>query len=155
MRVLLTFLTLWIERTAAASLAAAVFHIESVPAPLWRDPVFDGAADPTAVFDHSNGEWRIVCVVPTAFFFFFFLLYLFLCCTLSLFASLLLSVVLHPKEGVTVREAAWRNLVLWYSHRICEQCGRRAYLEISWSRERHGPAVEEKTGDLLGSRALP
>jgi hypothetical protein len=35
------------------------FHIAEAPAPLFRDPVFDGAADPTAIWDPAKGEWLI------------------------------------------------------------------------------------------------
>jgi thiol-disulfide isomerase/thioredoxin len=35
------------------------FDIASAPAPLFRDPVFDGAADPTAIWKESTKEWLI------------------------------------------------------------------------------------------------
>ena len=35
------------------------FKIENAPAPLFRDPVFDGAADPTVIFDSAKNEWLI------------------------------------------------------------------------------------------------
>ena len=35
------------------------FDIEKSPAPLFRDPVFDGAADPSAIWNHKTGEWWI------------------------------------------------------------------------------------------------
>lgn len=35
------------------------FAIEGAPAPLFRDPVFDGAADPSVVFDKRTGHWLI------------------------------------------------------------------------------------------------
>ncbi|MEG1875520.1 MAG: hypothetical protein RR185_08120, partial [Angelakisella sp.] len=35
-------------------------HLETnwkTPAPLYRDPVFDGAADPTVIYNHEDGCW--------------------------------------------------------------------------------------------------
>ena len=32
---------------------------EKAPAPLFRDPVFDGAADPSAIYNRNTGEWLI------------------------------------------------------------------------------------------------
>jgi hypothetical protein len=37
----------------------ARFDIEKAPAPLFRDPVFDGAADPSVLWNHNTGEWWI------------------------------------------------------------------------------------------------
>lgn len=33
--------------------------IERAPAPLYRDPVFDGAADPSVVFEETDGSWLV------------------------------------------------------------------------------------------------
>jgi hypothetical protein len=33
--------------------------IEHAPAPLYRDPVFDGAADPSVVYEKTDGSWLI------------------------------------------------------------------------------------------------
>ena len=41
------------------SRTGASLHPERFPAPLWRDPIFDGAADPTVVWDERRREWRI------------------------------------------------------------------------------------------------
>jgi hypothetical protein len=35
------------------------FHVSDAPAPLFRDPVYDGAADPTAFYDGKKKEWLI------------------------------------------------------------------------------------------------
>lgn len=35
------------------------FAIEKAPAPLFRDPVFDGAADPTVIWNDQTNEWII------------------------------------------------------------------------------------------------
>ena len=39
--------------------APARFDIERAPAPLFRDPVYDGAADPSVIHDHQTDEWLI------------------------------------------------------------------------------------------------
>ena len=36
-----------------------VFHLADAPAPLFRDPVYDGAADPTAIWNATKREWLI------------------------------------------------------------------------------------------------
>jgi len=35
------------------------FDVEKAPAPLFRDPVFDGAADPSVLWNQETGEWWI------------------------------------------------------------------------------------------------
>lgn len=35
------------------------FDLESAPAPLFRDPVYDGAADPSVIWNDRTGEWWI------------------------------------------------------------------------------------------------
>ena len=35
------------------------FEIKRAPAPLYRDPIFDGAADPSVVYEPSDGSWLI------------------------------------------------------------------------------------------------
>jgi len=42
---------------AAAALAFAVQAAPLAPVPLYRDPVHDGAADPSIVYDPARGEW--------------------------------------------------------------------------------------------------
>jgi sucrose-6-phosphate hydrolase SacC (GH32 family) len=37
----------------------AALDMAGAPAPLFRDPVFDGAADPTAVWNEAAGEWWV------------------------------------------------------------------------------------------------
>ena len=37
----------------------ARFDIEQAPAPLFRDPVFDGAADPTVIWNKQTKEWLV------------------------------------------------------------------------------------------------
>ena len=39
--------------------SGAAFKPEEWPEPLWRDPIFDGAADPTVIWDNRRKEWRI------------------------------------------------------------------------------------------------
>lgn len=41
------------------STIGARFDIAQAPAPLFRDPVFDGAADPTVIWNESTKEWLI------------------------------------------------------------------------------------------------
>jgi len=41
------------------STTGAKFDVAKAPAPLWRDPLYDGAADPTVVWDDSKREWRV------------------------------------------------------------------------------------------------
>lgn len=41
------------------SVGRPFFHAEQAPAPLFRDPVFDGAADPTVIWDPGQKEWLI------------------------------------------------------------------------------------------------
>jgi hypothetical protein len=36
---------------------AANFDVNNAPAPLFRDPIFDGADDPTVVFDEKRKAW--------------------------------------------------------------------------------------------------
>lgn len=36
------------------------FAIEDAPAPLFRDPIFDGAADPSMAWNHETEEWWIL-----------------------------------------------------------------------------------------------
>lgn len=43
----------------ASSLQAQEFLINEAPAPLFRDPIFDGAADPSVVWNDSCQEWWI------------------------------------------------------------------------------------------------
>ena len=52
------------DRAPAASSGIAVapagsLMIEKAPAPLYRDPIFDGAADPSVVYEESDGSWLI------------------------------------------------------------------------------------------------
>ncbi|WP_197527052.1 glycoside hydrolase family protein [Pirellulimonas nuda] len=42
-----------------ATAPAGAFDIEHAPAPLFRDPMFDGAADPSIVFNPEDGSWLI------------------------------------------------------------------------------------------------
>ena len=35
------------------------FNIAQAPAPLFRDPLFDGAADPTVIWNHLTREWLV------------------------------------------------------------------------------------------------
>ena len=35
------------------------FTLSNSPAPLFRDPVFDGAADPSMIWDNINHQWLI------------------------------------------------------------------------------------------------
>ena len=45
--------------TGFAVAPAGSFDVEHAPAPLFRDPVFDGAADPSVVYDDADGSWTI------------------------------------------------------------------------------------------------
>ena len=36
-----------------------IIDIENIPAPLFRDPIFDGAADPTMIWNDETKEWYI------------------------------------------------------------------------------------------------
>lgn len=40
-----------------ATMAQKQFDIEQAPAPLFRDPVFDGPADPSLIWHHEKKEW--------------------------------------------------------------------------------------------------
>ena len=42
---------------AASVGVAGRFDFDNAPAPLWRDPRFDGATDPSVVYDEGNGAW--------------------------------------------------------------------------------------------------
>jgi predicted GH43/DUF377 family glycosyl hydrolase len=44
---------------AVSSQKAPHFDIEKAPAPLFRDPVFDGAADPSITWNAKTGEWWV------------------------------------------------------------------------------------------------
>jgi hypothetical protein len=40
--------------------AEARSEVRQPPSPLYRDPIYDGAADPTVVWNHTEGAWWIV-----------------------------------------------------------------------------------------------
>ncbi len=42
-----------------ASLLAQDFFIDQAPAPLYRDPIYDGAADPSVIWNEQTSEWWI------------------------------------------------------------------------------------------------
>ena len=42
-----------------ATAPAGSFDAEHAPAPLFRDPVFDGAADPSVVYNDADGSWLV------------------------------------------------------------------------------------------------
>jgi len=44
---------------AGASFSQPSFDIENAPAPLFRDPLYDGAADPSVIWNEETGEWWI------------------------------------------------------------------------------------------------
>ena len=44
---------------AIVQLQAQQFNIEEAPAPLFRDPIFDGAADPSVIWNKQTDEWWI------------------------------------------------------------------------------------------------
>ena len=33
--------------------------VNNAPAPLYRDPIFDGAADPMVIYNHTSGSWQM------------------------------------------------------------------------------------------------
>lgn len=51
---LIAFLTL-----AGAALAGPAGSTDVAPKPLFRDPVYDGAADPSIVYDRTAGAWKM------------------------------------------------------------------------------------------------
>mmetsp|Transcript_54906 Transcript_54906/g.110338 ORF Transcript_54906/g.110338 Transcript_54906/m.110338 type:complete len:93 (+) Transcript_54906:165-443(+) len=44
---------------------AANFDVSNAPAPLFRDPVFDGADDPSVIFDEKRKAWSTTKPPPT------------------------------------------------------------------------------------------
>jgi len=46
-------------KTNTIQAAKPRFDINTAPAPLFRDPVFDGAADPSVIWNTNTGEWWI------------------------------------------------------------------------------------------------
>ncbi len=34
--------------------------MDEVPAPLFRDPIYDGAADPTVIWNRAEGAWWLL-----------------------------------------------------------------------------------------------
>lgn len=55
----LLFFTLLLSLLAAKPLPAQEFLIEEAEAPLFRDPIFDGAADPSVIWHAEREEWWI------------------------------------------------------------------------------------------------
>jgi len=43
----------------ATSFGQAIIDIENAPSPLFRDPMYDGAADPSVILNEKSGEWWI------------------------------------------------------------------------------------------------
>ena len=55
---LLNFLLLLVVNVAV-SYSQPVFDIENAPSPLFRDPLYDGAADPSVIWNEEAGEWWV------------------------------------------------------------------------------------------------
>jgi hypothetical protein len=56
-KIFLAFTILLLYGTSYAQ--QLVFDIENSPAPLFRDPIYDGAADPSVIWNNETGEWWI------------------------------------------------------------------------------------------------
>lgn len=53
------FLLIILITVISSQVSAQVIEIDQVPAPLFRDPIFDGAADPSAIWNEETQEWWI------------------------------------------------------------------------------------------------
>ncbi len=55
----LVYLILLLFVAIGGAFSQQVFDIENAPAPLFRDPIYDGAADPSIIWNEESQEWWI------------------------------------------------------------------------------------------------
>ncbi len=59
MRLIFTTLICMLASIALSAQELPGIDIQNAPAPLFRDPIYDGAADPTIIWNEEEQEWWI------------------------------------------------------------------------------------------------